>query len=91
VLLCSGCSRVATQKRTPLRCCVLGLPTRVLCERKPRRAVLLWLAWRPTEAHAAVLLRLAKAFFLSTERGGVFASATLQQHQTNQRFTPSTV
>ena len=31
-------------------------PRGALCESKPRRAVLLWLTWRPKEAHAAVLL-----------------------------------
>jgi hypothetical protein len=31
-------------------------PRGALCESKPRRAVLLWLTWRPTKAHAAVLL-----------------------------------
>ena len=44
------------QKRALPCCCALGLTRRALCGSAPRRAVLLWLAQRPAEAHAAVLL-----------------------------------
>jgi hypothetical protein len=56
VLLCHGhCS--ALQKHTPLCCCALAGGVVALC-RSARRcaAVVLWLAWRSAEAHAAVLL-----------------------------------
>jgi hypothetical protein len=42
--------------RTTERAGVARGPRGSLCDGKPRRAVLFWLTWRPTEAHAAVLL-----------------------------------
>ena len=53
-LVCPGW-RGALQKRTPPCCCALA-GVAALCRNARRRAVVLWLAWRSVEAHAAVLL-----------------------------------
>ena len=46
---------LASWKRTPPCCCALAGVV-ALCRSARRRAVVLWLAWRSVEAHAAVLL-----------------------------------
>ena len=46
---------LASWKRTPPCCCALA-GVAALCRSARRRAVVLWLAWRSAETHAAVLL-----------------------------------